>query len=200
MIRIHHNKMYLVISSSIKDWVSNENTNSYKIMRSYAHIGRSVFIGQMSFACFATSTLILTNLPLLLTDPSTFENVSLPQNPLPLPMNCFYKNMSLTTNKWIYALQSVQFIYTTIGNCGIDVFFFGLAMHACGQFEILKNDMTEFGIIGDEIQLRKSLHILIMRHKNLISLSQQLEDSFSGILMVQLFFNSLIIVVLGPYY
>ena len=108
--------------------------------------------------------------------------------------------MSLTTNKWVYALQSVQFIYTTIGNCGIDVLFFGLAMHVCGQFEILKNDMTEFGIIGDEIQLRKSLHILIMRHKNLINLSQQLDDSFSGILMVQLFFNSLIIVVLGPYY
>lgn len=200
MLRIHHNKMYLIISSAISDWVSNKNENSYKIMRSHAHTGRSVYIGQMSFAFVATITLIIANLPLLLADQSKFENVSLPQNPLPLPMNCFYKNMSLTTYKWVYALQSVQLIYTAIGNCGTDVFFFGLAMHACGQFEILRNDLTEFGVIGEGVQLRESLHILIKRHKHLIYLSQQLEDSFNGILFVQLFFNTLIIVALGFYH
>ncbi|XP_033219369.1 odorant receptor 22c-like [Belonocnema kinseyi] len=94
-------------------------------------------------------------------------------------------------------LVSVQLIYTTIGNCGTDVFFFGLAMHTCGQFEILRNDLTEFGMIGDGIQLRRSLHILIKRHKHLINLSQQLDDSFNGILLMQLFLSSLVIVVLG---
>lgn len=196
VIRIYRKKLCLIVSSAILDWTL-DNEDSLKIMRSFALKSRKFFIGQMSFSLFTVITMLITNLPLLLADEAKFENMSLPLNPLPVPMDCFYKNMSKTSTVWVYVIQSLQLSYTTLGNCGTDVLFFGLAMHVCGQLEILKNDMSNFGKIGDEFQIRSDLHLLIKKHNRLINISQNLEDSFNGILMFQLFFNSLIIVILG---
>lgn len=198
-IRLHHNKMFIIFSSAIKDWIINEDINSQIIRRSYAQTGRSFFIGQLSFAFFVIAVMVVSNIPLLLADQSKFENMSLPLNPLPLPMECFYKNMSKTTNVWVYVIQSFQLYCTTIGNCGTDVLFFGLAMHICGQLQILRNQFTDFGTIEDKILLRRNLRLLIKRHNHLINMSQSLEESFTEILLIQLFFNSLIIVFLGIY-
>ena len=200
VLKLEEKKFRSNILYAIKDWSINHPPDSYKIMQSYAHTGKKVCKAQLGFLFFAMFSTIFANFPILLSLNRNFDNISLAQNALPMPMNCIYQNMSLTKNNWMYGIQAVQFLWTGVGNCGIDVFFFGLAMHACGQLEILKKDMSEFGKKSEEFQLRNDLQILIERHLYLIDISQQLEDIFNKILMVQLLSNCFTIVILGYYY
>jgi hypothetical protein len=91
----------------------------------------------------------------------------------------------------------------TSGAC-TDCFFFGLVFHLCAQFEILKVEWQKLGI-NDTIDTRdvKSTNLkvkmnkLVIKHQRLIKLGKNLEESFNGVVLIQLLISIMLICMSG---
>lgn len=80
---------------------------------------------------------------------------------------------------------------------GNDSLFLAIALHVCGQMELLKIEFTNYGVKSKNIN--KYFSILTLRHRYLIELAELLSDVISFVLLVQVLFSCLIISLIGKY-
>jgi len=74
-----------------------------------------------------------------------------------------------------------------MSECAIDSFFFALTMHLCGQLELLKIRLVELERkMNKKNHYRSSLRSWIRRHYKLITLANNIEDSFNVSLLIRL--------------
>uniref|UniRef100_A0A6V7K9K3 Odorant receptor n=1 Tax=Bracon brevicornis TaxID=1563983 RepID=A0A6V7K9K3_9HYME len=199
---VHHHikKMRHNLTSAIEDWWScSDKDQNRAVMMQYARIGRLVCFSLMIPASGGTLSWIILAMPLPIFAP---ENSTGPIRNFPLQTACTLD--PLTTSKFYYVifiLQMYQLIATCLGNCGNDVFFFGLAMHTCGQLEILQSNLTEVGVKGeDESRSWDRLKGLIDRHSHLIGLVERLEETFNMIILAQLIMSAVLICIMGNFF
>jgi len=81
---------------------------------------------------------------------------------------------------------------------GNDALFFNIALHVCGQINILKIHFANFDIKSPQIYDR--FNVLIQRHRYLIMLARELADLISLVLLMELFIISLLLCIIGKYY
>lgn len=133
-------------------------------MKNHAKKGRRVFYVQMVIAY-----LILCQY--------TLNPVYQPrQNASNLPMQtvCTFMNLSRPAYLSVYFLESLGMAYMGLGFMGIDVLFFGMVMHLCGQLEILQN---QFNAIGNSLWYSvfvRKVTKLIEKHCELIQLTKDI--------------------------
>ena len=192
LVRFYRKNVARIISSANEDWSLIKNQKLVKIMRSYARTGNFVFYAQVISISTVVSLQVLGNLPFLtpgVQNNSTNNSDLLFERMLPQRTKCLFKNVSTRFYILVYILQSIQLISTSFGNVGIDVFFFSLAMHVCGQLQILYQEMSDFEG-GDDFKVNKLRIVsLTKRHQHLLDEAQSLEETFSSIVMLQLAIN-----------
>lgn len=179
------------------DWwllFRNDNSQKRQLMMKYARTGRLVCFSLMAPAAGGTLSWIILALPLPMLAPA---NTSSAIKNFPLQTACTLE--SITTSNFyyiIFVLQMYQLIAICLGNCGNDVFFFGLSMHTCGQLEILQNDFADICRM-EESDNWKKLRDSVDRHIHLIELVEKLESTYSVIILVQLIMSAILICVMG---
>lgn len=76
--------------------------------------------------------------------------------------------------------------------------FLNITLHVCGQLEILKAKFRDFDVTRPQVYER--FITLIKRHSYLIRMARKLADTISFVLVIQLFFISIQLCIMGEYY
>ncbi|XP_043274641.1 odorant receptor 13a-like isoform X2 [Venturia canescens] len=167
-------------------------------MKKHAKLGRFVFLFQLGSSYVTTIPMIIGPLPFLAPEILTNDtNSSVPFRGLPLRTTCIFGDMSDIAYATVFTIQALQLLTTCTANVGIDVYFFGISMHLCGQFRLLGLELENFDINVDETKQRQNLVRIIHRHVKLSRLAQHIEDSFNVIILVQLSANALQMCLMG---
>ncbi|XP_035739551.1 odorant receptor 43a-like [Vespa mandarinia] len=197
-IKLHRTDLQRIILSALKDWSSIIAISSVKeIMLKYTERGKLVCRVQMGFALIIISAMILDALPKL--DLSQSDSGTLNEDILkriPLRTMCLFGNISTSTYWTVFILQTIQMLNAVFVDTGNDVFFFGIAMHICGQFDSLKIFHNEFKMLDEENRVHK-IKEFIERHSHLLNLARLLENTYNNILLVILMTSGLHICLAG---
>nr|AQN78415.1 olfactory receptor 13 [Meteorus pulchricornis] len=197
--RINHKSMHLIVNSAIEDWNNVDTAKTRGTMMKYAYIGRLVFIVQMSGA-------YTTVIPLIFKSPPNFDtgnyhenvNITLPFRNIPIGPNCWLP-LSISENIYLlyYLLVTLHLIILCTAYIGGDVYIFGIAMHVCGQFQLLYDSFEKLDGSLNDFVLRNKIHQLIQRHCHLLMLANEFENAFNLVILVQVAANTFIIGISG---
>nr|QNL14966.1 olfactory receptor 22 [Aulacocentrum confusum] len=195
IVRYHRDEVYCHVESAIEDWFDVAEKKNYRdIMTRHAKIGRIVCISLMAPASGGTLSWIVFALPLPIFAP---ENITEPLRNFPMQTACTFEAIVQSNFYYVvFVVQIYQLVATCLGNCGNDVFFFGLAMHVCGQLEILADKFRSVRQQGVENQ-QQNFQMLVRRHGHLIDLSVKLEKTFSLAILAQLIMSGVLICIMG---
>ncbi|XP_046828789.1 odorant receptor 9a-like [Vespa crabro] len=191
-IKLHQEDLRRIILSALKDWSTFVDRSPAKdIMLKYTYHGKLVCRMQIGLGLVIITTMILDALPAselsLLNNITTNDEIV---KRIPLKTMCLFGNMSTSTYWTVFILQGVQLLDAVILDCGNDVFFFGIAMHICGQFDALKIFCEEFKVEDEENRVQK-IKEFVERHSHILDLVHRLGNSFNYILLVILMGNGL---------
>ncbi|KAI4484980.1 hypothetical protein M0802_012899 [Mischocyttarus mexicanus] len=192
-VKLHQEDLRKIILSALNDWSSiiDDNSSIKEIILKYAHRGKLVCRVQMSLGLLIIAAMILDAVPSSESSQQsneTFNEDDIRQ--IPLRTMCLFGNMSTSTYWTVFVLQSVQLLNSIAVNMGNDVFFFGIAMHICGQLETLKIFCDEFKANDEKDRLQK-IEEFVHRHSHLLEMAQLLENTFTNILLVNLMTDGL---------
>ncbi|KAK0182969.1 hypothetical protein PV327_001048 [Microctonus hyperodae] len=199
-LHLNQRSMFLIVSSAIEDWKNIEGKKLRAIMLKYAYKGRLVFIAQMCGAYVTLIPLIFENLPnpgVITHDKSVNNMISTFRN-IPIGPNCWFPSSTFgNIYLAVYFLITLHLIVFCTGYIGIDVYVFGIAMHICGQFELLYHKLMSFD--GDENyhDLRKKILLITKRHCHLLMLANEFEKTLNLIILLQVAVNGFIICLSG---
>ena len=193
LFRFYRKNLADIIISATKDWCSSINPKFLGIMKGYESLGNTVFYAQAITNFVQLFFLMLGNLPTLAksvrNNSTNTSNDIYDERVFLLGTKCLLGNYSTTTYLLIYILQLFQCYSTAFGNIGIDVFFFTLAMHICGQLEILYHEMSDFTLENNWKATKLRIVAFIKRHQHLLKEAQMLETTFSLAILIQVVIN-----------
>ncbi|XP_011300122.1 odorant receptor 24a-like [Fopius arisanus] len=189
----HRRRVASLVISVVQDWSQVNSKKCQEVMLRYAFIGRVVFIVQMSGAYMTIIPLILTRLPrsVELIDA---DNRSLFLRNIPIGPRCWVSlEISTFTYSLYYIFVCVHLFILATSYLGGDVFAFGLAMHLCGQFELLYRSFEKFDGNETSVIQRKIVSQFAKRHNSLLNLADDFETAFSLLILFELGANAFII-------
>ncbi|CAD6211169.1 GSCOCT00013812001.3-RA-CDS, partial [Cotesia congregata] len=196
--RVYHTEMNVIVSSAINDWITLNNKRYRVIMLKYAYIGRVVFIVQMIGAYAAGFPLIISKLPFIMVLWSNDRNDSAPMYTVPIGPSCWVSSdISMFHYILYYIFQSIQLLVVCTAYIGADTYFFGIAMHVCGQFALLSHSLDNVYSNGDIVIQKHELSLFIKRHKHLLLLANNFEETYNLIILSQVAIDTLLICISG---
>ncbi|XP_053975859.1 odorant receptor 45b-like [Hylaeus volcanicus] len=185
-------------SSAVKDYTEVDGEEKRAIVRQHAYMGRVACAGLIGFS-YMSSTLF-TSVPMLAgEDENAIEENATKQDsvdyPIPSELTMDLLHVPHSLYPVIFVVEYAMLLVTSTGNLGSDGLFFGITFHLCGQAEVLKLDFTKF---VDETDNRvERFGALTNRHRDLLKLSEKLNDIISSVLVIQLFTSCLLICTTG---
>lgn len=199
VIRLTWKHTYVLVTSIIDDWSISRDTQQREIMMKYTHVGRVVsltmlYLGYASGFSFLFMAVPFDNLIPWLNVSKASDNDTVITTYF-LATYCVFGSLPTIAHICILLLQVMQIFINATSHCGNDGFFFGLAMHLCGQFEVLKMDFA--GIEAEERTCKKRIRMLIGRHCHLIRLADSFEYAFNMAIFAQVSMSVLLLCVEG---
>ncbi|XP_063995955.1 uncharacterized protein LOC135173175 isoform X2 [Diachasmimorpha longicaudata] len=190
---LHQKRVSSILKAVVQDWAHVENNKSRHIMLRYAYVGRVVFMVQMFGVYMTIIPLILTNLPNL-ADFKHPDNASIIGRSIPIGPECWVDpEMSSIRYCAYYIFVCIHLFLLATVYLGVDVFAFGLAMHLCGQFELLSRSLDELDVNKSESTQRKIVTQFSKRHSVLLKLAEDFEAVFHMLIFFELGTNTFII-------
>lgn len=202
VIRFSWRHTYILVTSVINDWSVSRDTRQREVMMRYTHVGRIVsltilYLGYASGASFLFMAVPFENFIPWLNVSKAIDNGTVVTKYF-LATYCVFGSLPAITYSSILLLQVVQIFVNATSHCGNDGFFFGLAMHLCGQFEVLQMDFA--GIEPEKRTCKKRIRMLIGRHCHLIRLADSFESAFNMAIFAQISMSVLLLCVEGIYF
>ncbi|XP_057339962.1 odorant receptor 13a-like [Microplitis mediator] len=195
--RIYYSKMYVIVSTAINDWKTVNNEKARRTMLRYAYIGRVVFIVQIIGAYAAGFQLIVSRLPFIMKW-NNDQNYSSPMYTVPIGPSCWISSdISSFYYTAYYTFQCIQLFVVCTAYIGADTYFFGIAMHVCGQFELLSNSLTNIYSDGKISNQKQNFSKFVERHKHLLLLANNFEDTYNLIILSQVGIDAVLICISG---
>ncbi|XP_057323637.1 odorant receptor 13a-like [Microplitis mediator] len=195
--RIYYNKMYVIVSTAINDWKTVNNEKARRTMLRYAYIGRVVFIVQIIGAYAVGFQLIVLGLPFK-TEWNNDRNYSTPVYTVPIGPSCWISSDISSFQYTVYYIsQCIQLFVVCTAYNGADTYFFGIAMHVCGQFELLSNSLTNIYSDGKISNQKQNFFKFVERHKHLLFLANNFEETYNLIILSQVGIDALLICISG---
>ncbi|KAH0557936.1 hypothetical protein KQX54_013078 [Cotesia glomerata] len=125
------------------------------------------------------------------------DNATVLRN-IPIGANCWVStNISMSIYFAYYGLIAVHLFLLSIINAGNDSCMCGIALHVCGQLNLLYNDMDNLDGKKKFFSLRKQINQLSRRHIYLIKLANAFQSTFSLIILLQVATNMFVISISG---
>ena len=186
-------------TSAVKDYNELDSVEKQAIMRRHAYMGRVAGASVMLFAYFTAALFAAVSMFASGEEetPLNANETKAKSTLYPLPSEYALQVLRVPDRLFllIFILQYLMMLVTCNGNLGSDAVFFGITFHLCGQAEILKLEFAK--IVNDNENTARSFDALTARHRHLLKLSEQLNDTISSILIVQLFCSCLAICTTG---
>ncbi|XP_039314322.1 odorant receptor 22c isoform X2 [Solenopsis invicta] len=199
VIRLSWRHTYVLVTSIIDDWSISRDTQRREIMMRYTHAGRAVSLTMLYLGYASGFSFIFMAIPFDSFIPwlnvSEVNNNDTMVTPYFLATYCVFGSLRTIAYTCVLLLQVAQIFVNATSHCGNDGFFFGLAMHLCGQFEVLQMDFA--GIKAEEQTCKKEIKMLISRHCDLIRLADSFEYAFNMAIFAQVSMSVLLLCVEG---
>ncbi|XP_044017906.1 uncharacterized protein LOC122858575 [Aphidius gifuensis] len=132
-----------ILDFLIDDWsdINNNNNKSRKIMFKYAKISRIVLFIQL-LGAYGSLISLIAHYPSTNQIMNEYNNDSIFVRNIPYGPRCWI-SLTMPWNLYVgfYIILCVDLFFLTTSFIGSDVFLFTIAIHVCGQFEILYNSM-----------------------------------------------------------
>ncbi|KAL0129878.1 hypothetical protein PUN28_001859 [Cardiocondyla obscurior] len=189
LLQIQRSTLSNSLYSAIQDWSSIQDTKSREIMIQHARTGRMISLFLFYSGFIALTFYILRLLPVL---NSTFE-----ERAFVLPMSCLFKSVSNLEYVLITSYQVIQLFMTYAGNCCTEGIFVGVTMHLCGQFKILMIDFQRIDRYKRKHEKGNIVEELVVRHRKLLKLTNNIEDTYNIIILIQIFSSAILICITG---
>ncbi|XP_070167621.1 odorant receptor 82a-like isoform X1 [Polyergus mexicanus] len=195
--RIYADNLITNYDSALNDYLTIDNTRERDIMRKHAFIGRILCCSMLGFSYF--SCLIYGIIPFLNYNQDNWINITNEDMILEytMPSRCAleYFNFPTSIYKLTCLVETVIMILATTANLGNDALFLNITLHVCGQINILRIRFINFDVTSPRINDR--FNTLIQRHRYLITLTRELADLISFILLMELFIISILLCIVG---
>lgn len=199
VIRVTWRHTYFLVTSVISDWSVSRDTRQREVMMRYTQVGRIVsltilYLGYASGASFLIMAIPFDSFIPWLNVSKASDNETVATTYF-LATYCVFGSLPTIAYSCVLLLQVVQIFVNATSHCGNDSFFFGLAMHLCGQFEILRMDFA--GVEAEKRTCKKKIRMLIGRHCHLIRLADSFEYAFNMAIFAQVSMSVLLLCVEG---
>ncbi|XP_072760022.1 uncharacterized protein [Anoplolepis gracilipes] len=194
--RIYANNLTNNYNSALRDYLTIKNTEERAIMRKHAFIGRIIFCPLMCFSYFSC-TMYMLNALMAYDEKNrniTNEDIILE---FPVPSRCTLEYIHAPTSmyKLLVVLETFSLVIMSNANAGNDALFLNITLHVCGQVKILRTHFTDFDITLPRVHER--FNALIQRHIYLIRMARELANMINFVLLIQLFFISILLCIMG---
>ncbi|KOX73705.1 hypothetical protein WN51_13783 [Melipona quadrifasciata] len=173
------------------DWQIVQNANDRKLMLKNAKIGR--FVGCMAAVCMHSGILLYNTITGFKKIAFHVGNDSYSMYLLPCPVYTNLLDVRFSpVNEIVFALQFLSgFIVTsvTVGACGLAAV---LAMHACGQLNVVMARLNELVDTREEEKregtqvAQRKLGFIVEHHLRTLSLMEYIEKVMNKICLVEL--------------
>ncbi|CAD6211171.1 GSCOCT00013813001.3-RA-CDS, partial [Cotesia congregata] len=196
---INKKRMHFIIKSIIKDWTTVCDKKSKKIMLKYAFAGRIFLYLLMIGSNSLVIGTILGNPPTTykFSSDQISDNATVLRN-IPFGANCWVStSMSMSIYFGYYGLIVVHCLISSIINVGSDSCMCGIALHVCGQLNLLYTDMESLDGKKNFFSLRKQINQLSQRYAYLIKLANAYQGTLSLIVLLQVATNMFVISISG---
>ncbi|XP_057323508.1 uncharacterized protein LOC130666490 isoform X2 [Microplitis mediator] len=149
-LHIYNDNIKFIVTNFINDWSVIEDEKSRKIMRQYSSLNRILFVCILtSMFCYQLK-LTIEGLPQKII----IDNITVIERLLPLSAKCWdFSDTPIVIYAFRFGCRIFEFIIYNITSCGIDLYFFILAMHFCGQMEITNSNLKNFKTITNVIMI-----------------------------------------------
>ncbi|KAG5343729.1 OR2A protein, partial [Acromyrmex charruanus] len=188
MLQIQRSTLSINLCSAIQDWCNIKDANSREIMIQYARTARIISLSLFYCGFVSLTFYLLRLLP--------FINATANGRTFVLPMTCLFESVSNLQYVLITFYQVIQLFVTYAGNCCTEGIFVGITMHLCGQLKLLMSDFHQI----DHKYKHKGGSIIkefVVRHRKLLKLTETVEDSYSIIILTQIFTSAILICITG---
>lgn len=189
LLHIQRSTLSTNLYSAIEDWCNIKNTRSHEIMIQYARTARIISLSLFYSGFFSFTFYLLRLLP--------FVNTTADGRSSFLPTSCLFESVSNFQYVLITIYQVIQLFIAYAGNCCTEGIFVGVTMHLCGQLELL---MIDFQGIDRRKCKRKGGSIVeefVVKHRKLLKLTETIDDSYSIIILSQIFTSAILICMTG---
>nr|QNL14962.1 olfactory receptor 18 [Aulacocentrum confusum] len=195
---IHQSDMYEIIKSAVEDWSKVGERESRRIMLQHAFIGRVFFIIQTSSLYAAAAQVVVNRLPFLVAFWNQQAGINGSIYGYPIGPKCWLSDdISMGYYTAAYIFQSAQVIVLCATSCGCDTVLFGIAMHICGQYELLYRSMENIYMTDYIREHKRSLHTFIKRHEHLLVMATHFEDTYTVMILCSVMANAILLTTTG---
>ncbi|XP_076375597.1 uncharacterized protein LOC143258930 [Megalopta genalis] len=184
--------------SALKDYNELVDQEKKVIVRRHARMGRIAWCSVI-FSSYIGCT-VITMLPMLQEEEKpevedyNVTRADLLNYPLPSEYTLDLLDLPASLYPVCYIGEMIVLLVISTGNLGSDSLLYGIIFHVCGQTELLK---LEFSRCFEVDEKEARVDALITRHQELLKLSEDLNDTFSPIVLVQLFSSCVMICLNG---
>ncbi|XP_044016656.1 uncharacterized protein LOC122857846 [Aphidius gifuensis] len=187
----HKNHYNYIINSLIKDWHCVNDNNSRKIMLKYAKIGRNILIFQL-LGSYGTLISLFIRYPSTDEVVNKYNNDTILLRNIPYGLRCWIP-LTMPWNLYVghYLMLCINGFVTVTAYIGGCLFMFTIAIHICGQFDILHNSIEN--VIGVENYKQQCFIIkkFVIRHNELLEILKQFEEACNIIIFFEVFTNAI---------
>lgn len=190
--RIHRRELLEVVTSMMDDWATQRDKRVRWIMRKYAALSTRVTTFTFFLVSVIVSVYIFMAISAVTAKASEIErkveNASRAADEM---LSCVFHGES--TRQAFMVVQAMQMFVTGILTFGSTSFFFGLAMHLCGQFDALSIQLSDFRID----RARRTIAETVERHCHLIRMADCMEEAFHANVLMYLFVTTTLMCIDG---
>lgn len=188
LLRIRRSALSINVSSAIEDWCRIRDAKSHEIMIQHARMARMISLCLYYSGFFAFTLYMLRLLP--------FRGNASSGRTYYLPTSCLMKSISTFQYILVTLYQVVQLFIAYAGNCCTEGIFIGVTLHLCGQLELLTIDFRRIDW-RNKYKGGNIVEGLVVRHRELLRLTETLEYSYNIIILTQIFTSAILICVTG---
>lgn len=180
-VRISFKTLCNCFSIMKSNWLRNEDGR--RIMKNYANFGKRASYLQLIIS-FCIIILYISN-PIILKRKNASN--------LPFQTICEFNNPSQISYHFLYATESLGWIYLVLSYIGVDLLFLGIVMHLCGQLKIFQIELSNIGVWTKLSDYSQQITKLVEQHGKLIKLMKDLEVTFNMILWFQFVLSTFLV-------
>lgn len=178
------------------DWQKAKNNNYQKtIMLKYSSLNRVLFYMVLTPLMFYIVKISSERIPYT----TIINNVTVLIRTTPVSSECWsYADTPLIIYIIRFICRIIECCIYNIASGGVDLYFFVIVMHICGQVEILASSFRQLINEKNNKKLnKKEFIIIIKRKKYLLNLINCLQKSFEFLIFVVLLASTIQLNVIG---
>lgn len=192
--RIHRRELLEVVTSMMDDLATQRDERVRWVMKKYATLSTRV----TTFTFFLVGVIVGVYIFMAISAVTAktnavdyeFENATSSRATDEM-LSCVFHGES--SRQAFMVVQAMQMFVTGILTFGTTSFFFGLAMHLCGQFDALCIKLSDFRVD----QAHHAIAEAVERHCHLIRMADRMEESFHANVLIYLFVTSTLMCIDG---